>query len=103
MSVGVDVRDSVCPYVDASSPTSRWPIFIKLVESTYTTYWLLFNMNLQAPTPPNGGTVDKTKKQKFGTFHISKFLEETEAASALKFCIGILEAICYKCLGACPH
>jgi len=36
-------------------------------------------------------------------FHVSEFLEETTAASAVKFCTPITEVICYKGLAACPH
>ena len=35
-------------------------------------------------------------------FHISEFLEETTAASAVKFCTRITEIIRYKRLAACP-
>ena len=39
----------------------------------------------------------------FGTFHISKFIEDTKAACALKFCTRMFEVICYKSLATCPH
>jgi len=87
LSVDVDVCDSFCLIVCLSLCPRLFTHFpsadfhVTWLESTLYDLW-------------NCGQ----KPIKFGTFHVSKFLEETKVASALKFCTRILDVICYKSL-----